>query len=578
MIKRWWRRVRRFVRRQVLRRETRAAAVVLGEDRIPRKIREQLALSIPTAGVAELRDMVTSYARDLTLVEQDNLRLESLVHQGLDFNLPGFQNQAYFRTVQGGPETRDLGVGERWRMHRLIHRIFALRGEGNNLIELMVDFVIGDGFEPQPENPENKKLQEALKEIWEDDRNDLAGRHENIVRTWYLEGECFQSADLSFTDGHLELGWLPPERVHSVVKDRRGRDAFLLVQSPKPGGELLKYFILDSLSDRIEITAGPDTGEDSGPAGGDNANYTVIETILDVDGKEREIRENCHGLTFAWFVNRPEGATRGRSDLLTVVDHIDLHDELLWSAAEKEKLARMYVMIVKLKNANTKEEIEAALRDMGLTNPPQDPRVLGVNEGTEIDMATASQPTGDAMNVEHMLRMNIYGAKGFPEHFSGSAKDANRATAAVQMTVPGRRLGRRQNLTVRAFTRLIEVSLVLRERFGKAVVTNDGIGMNATDVLVADKKIIAAYVREIATALQTALGNGILRKDAANAIIVQVIRESGLTVLEKFGGLPDEADDALKKMIDMLSKQDAVDDKDDEGDDEVEVVGTSASA
>ena len=509
--------------------------------------------------------------RQIEALKTETVRLEGLldVVGDPDARLPVATNQAQglFRTLSeaaGADKGRDFADAKRREILRLSHLAYALRGDAHNLLEIFIDFVIGDGLHPKADTTtgnDGADLQEVLDEIWTDPRNRLAERHENLTRNLLLEGELFQPADLSPIDGHLELGYLPPERVLRVLQDARGRDAFLEVDPPQAGTQPLLYFVLDNLSDLIAIERLPvaETQDEMAPR------YRITETIVDPGGNvPRSVTKDLHGLAFGWFVNRPEGATRGRTELTEILDYIDIHDEHLWATVEREKLRKMFLLDVTIKDAKTDADIRKITRELGLDKPPDGPKVTAHNDQVEIKIQRIEDDSAADKATEQILRMNIYGAKGFPEFWSGAGADANLATAKAQEQVPLKRLRRKQSQVKGCWERLIAISLELRRR-AKSTAAVGGFSILVTEVGGKDHARGATVLKDLALALTTA--SDVLGKEVRNHVLISSLREGGWEIPEEMEGVPEgEAVDALAAIDRHL--QDNQDGAGDTGEDE----------
>ncbi len=413
--------------------------------------------------------------------------LEALLAAGgdPDAKLPGLHNQSLFRILSSSADdsTRDFFESKRMAVLQQVHQVYALRGTGSNIIEIMLDFCIGDGFKPTASDSTNEKLQAELDAMWTDTRNRFASRHEAMARSLFLEGERFMPVTLSATDGHLECGYMGPEIVKGVRQDSLGRDVYLDILPATPGAKDRTYFVLDCLNDQIAIEVLPvgATADENAPR------YRIRETVLGSNAPASENVVEVHGLAFAWFENRPEGAKRGRSELLNILDYIDIHDELLWTDLEISKLLRLFILDISAEGITTPDEAKRMVESLGLATPPDRPKVICHNDKVKVELLQGSIAKTASEKLEQIVALNIYGAKGMPEHWRGSGADTNLATAQAQELVPVKRMRRKQSRLLERFHRLIEVSLELRKRAKSLDVENLEFTMSHTEVGGKDK-------------------------------------------------------------------------------------------
>lgn len=513
--------------------------------------------------IAEALALVEATRRE-SASRADELRREVTRLEGLldaagdpDAKLPGAQAQGLFRGIvqSGDPKDgpRDFPETKRNEIRRLSHLAYGLRGDAHNIVDILLDFVTGDdGIRPTATDADDTTLQDALDEVWSDPRNRLDARHGDMALTLFLDGERFCRAELNETDGRLELGWIPPEVVMSVQQDARGRDSWIIVRNPAAGREPLRFFVLDSLTENIRIHRVHGADE--------NKRYVIAESSLDAAGVESIRTAECEGLVFAAFLNRPEGATRGRPELTEVLDYVDIHDEFLWTSLETTKLLRNLLIDVESKDITTEAEARAKLKELGLSTPPTGPKVLAHNDRVKVQVFAPEVKGNVTAELERVLALNIYGAKGMPEHWRGSGADANRATAAAQEAVPYKRLRRKQADVLAVFDRIVRVSLALRAAAGTLPAGIDpwsaDFYMAVTEVGGRDRVRGTAIVKDLAASLGVLVGQNVLMREAANAIVVQALNEAGFTVPDEWTALPEEPEAAgggLEKIVAALA-------------------------
>jgi hypothetical protein len=343
-----------------------------------------------------------------------------------------------------------------------------------------------------------------------------------------LEGELFLIAEMSEDDGHFEFAYHLPENVVKVLQDDRRRDNFIHVNDPKNAGETLTYFVMNHIDDKIKVVRLP----------GDNRQnrYKIIETT---DEGEKSI--NVHGLVFVHYNNRPNGATRGRPWLCEILDYIDIHDELIWSQVEREKLLKLFILDVEAKDVKSAADAKQKLRDLGLSEPPTDPIAICHNEKVQISVKAPETSGQPARDLEGILRSNIYGAKGLPEHWSGAGGGANFATARAQDVVPLRRLRRKQRQYLNFWLTVIKVQLRMMKDKGASKVKEDPeFDMTHLEVGGRDRQRGAVIMKDMAVATSQLITSGTMKREAIHEIIVQVAEEGGYEISAENRGLPPE--------------------------------------
>ncbi len=507
--------------------------------------------------------LVVLEAQVVAVKEQNDL-LESQLNLGPDpdQNLTGSQRHSLFRTIGSlGQGTRDFHPSKRDQILKMSHELYALRGDAYNLIELVVDHIIGERLEPAPVKVEKNEdgnedegasesihgdsettdisvTQEQIDEVWKDRRNRLHIIHEKIVTTGELEGEVFYMADYHpDSDGHIVLGYFPPENVRKVQKNAMGHDVFIEVDPSRAGDKPRRMYILNAMHDDIHI-------ERKG-----FSSYVIHDRSIGANPSKIFV----NGLCFAKFQNRPEGGTRGRPLLMTVLDHIDIHDELIWTATEREKLARMFILDITDNSIQTPQAGEEKLRAMGLASPPDAPKVLIHNERMKVEMMTPGN-SGSIGDTSETVKAGIYGALGLPLEASGRDTNAAGGKGDVGQSIQGKRMRRKQTAWIDWFAEILCIMIKLRHRSENSEgakpleLDPSDIKFKHMEVGGKDKSRGASMIKDLAISVDTMVNSGLIKRIAGNEILEAAFEDAGFTVSPENRGMGDSAMDQLKEM------------------------------
>jgi hypothetical protein len=487
---------------------------------------------------------------DMKVMQKKLTALESLldVAGDPDESLPGpYQNQSLYRQIISGyvkPEdsSRDFSQAKREEILRLSHQTYALRGDAYNITEIPIDFILGDDIAPQAKDLDDKQLQKEIDEIWFDPRNRLYMEVEDYIRSGLIEGELFLMTEMSEDDGHFEFAYHPPENVHHIMQDDRHRDNIVSVNDPEEAGKTLEYFVMNHVDDKIEVV---NTGTDAR-----NARYQITETT---DNGSKVI--HTHGLVFVYFNNRVKGAVRGRPWLCEILDYIDIHDELIWSQVEREKLLKLFILDITAKDVKDKASADKKLKELGLSTPPRDPITVCHNDKVDLQVKAPETSGRPLVELEQILRANTYGAKGLPEHWSGAGGGANFATARAQDVVPLRRLRRKQRQVINFWLTVIRIQLMMQKAKGASKIKKDPkFDLTYLEVGGRDRQRGAVIMKDAAVALSQLVTQAVLKREAANEIILQVADEGGFEISAEARALPPEPK-ADEGMVDKFGKR-----------------------
>lgn len=492
---------------------------------------------------------------DVATARKEIARLEGLL-DGVgdpDRHLPGESNQGFYRSLSSST-IRDFLEHELQKVRRMSHRVYALRPDANDLIETPLDFLFGgDAIWPRAVDPDDTELQGLLDEIWTEPRNRLDQQVEDFALALLLDGELLLEAELHEDDGFLELAWIEPESLTGVVRDKRSRDLAFKV-CPAGASEKL-YFALNAVTERTRIKR-------AGVGG-----YLVSESYLGNDGLEQMSSQSVQGLAFGFFWQRPLGATRGRPDLSCVLDHIDVHDEMVWNAAQREALIKAHLLHVSAPDVSDKASGDKLLKQLGLDVPPAGPKVVVSNDKTKIEAMLPDVSASGFEVLERVVRAGIYGGRGFPEHWSGSGAASNLATAQAQNDKPMRRLKRLQAKFVRSIQTIIGTMLAMRASAGAIdAVDYKAWRIEAAEIGGKDKQRELDALTKLATSLTAMVSQRVISREAANEMFMQASREAGFQVDETLAGVPDdaEAQDGIEGLMRTLGRdRDSADDPSD---------------
>jgi hypothetical protein len=125
----------------------------------------------------------------------------------------------------------------------------------------------------------------------------------------------------------------------------------------------------------------------------------------------------------------------GTSYLLDVVDWLDRHDQFLFNALDRGKLANAFAWLIKMEGFTEAQCIAYAkkLKTEGLLGGPGSVVVTNAKGGLEA--VSPNLQSGDVDIMARTFRLHILGSKSRPESWYASGGETNRATAGDQTDV-----------------------------------------------------------------------------------------------------------------------------------------------
>jgi hypothetical protein len=194
-------------------------------------------------------------------------------------------------------KTRDLEPYTRDRMLKMVYYLWVQNPMARSIVEFKKDYVVGRGLEFKAKDD---RVQEVLRAHWNDGINRWGRRQHRTVRELFMWGEQIWPVFVQEHTGRVRLGTIDPAQVKEVVVDP------LNVEIPigvKIRGDAVKreYKLKTALA---------------------------LFDESDLSDEAVKLRAGMtDGQCFYFSINKLSNSTRGLSDLIQVVDVIDMYDE-----------------------------------------------------------------------------------------------------------------------------------------------------------------------------------------------------------------------------------------------------------
>lgn len=292
------------------------------------------------------------------------------------------------------------------------------------IIEIMRDFILGDGFEIKAKNPD---VQEWVDEWSNDPEVDLHDISERYVTDLLVLGELILKPDVNQISGFTRYEPLDPTRV-STVYTRFG----------KPW-----------------LISGYSMGYDGYYYGG--AGMTSHAGLLKVVTLEKDPRSAEQGMLVGDILMSQITAStmlsRGYSVLSSLRDWLEAYDEFLFSEIARAIALRKFLVDLEIEGADeaTIEEYRKKYAD-----PPESGTVIIHNELEKWDFKSPDLKSAEAETLGKTILHQILAGGGIAEHWLASGGDVNRATAKEMATPILRRLTRYQAIFFRFIEQVVE--------------------------------------------------------------------------------------------------------------------------
>lgn len=403
-----------------------------------------------------------------------------------------------WRRLSGGTSKRDLSPLAQDRMQELAAHVWESNRLGNRLIELPVAFLLGEGVRLEVDDEE---AQTWLDEFWDDPINRLDLNMEKHVRELALFGEQCWPVFVNGVTGHVRLGKVDPAAIDGVITDPDNVSMAIGVVVRKPGGGRKVYRVI----------------------------YPGSEDIFG-EGARRLREGMTAGECFFWRINDLSTGRRGRSDLLSAIDIVDAHEQLIFGEVERAVALRQVIWDVTIKGA-TPEEVDERARSI---EPPSPLSVRVHNENEEWNVLSPELKAVDATETLRATRNYALGGATIPSFWMADGGDVNLATASSMGEPTYKVFSQRQRLWKAILQDVAR--FVIRSKLN-AVGLDELVGDPAyvprasfPELTARDVSKYAAALQQVVVSVSQAVQSGVMSRETAVRLIAMVAGLLGLEV------------------------------------------------
>ena len=305
----------------------------------------------------------------------------------------GGSEDALWRSLTDNPN-RDLNQLTQRRMQDIAFYLYDSNPMAGRIIEIIEDFVIGDGFTYTAKDDDVK---EVLDNFWNDHDNNLDEEMNTYVVELFLFGELCLPVWVNPADGAVKLHYIDPKTILKIKKDPNNTKINKTLVWRKPSGS--------------------------------------VEREVSIINVDKGVRSKTYGRLvgdcFYFTINKVSSATRGRSTLLRLADWLDGYDQFLFARLERAFLLNNFIWDVMCQGMN-KGELEEFVKTLGTPRPGS---IRAHNEKVTWKAETPKLESADASQEARLFKNQILGGAGFPEHWFAEGSTTTRATA-MEMGLP----------------------------------------------------------------------------------------------------------------------------------------------
>lgn len=384
---------------------------------------------------------------------------------------------------------RDLTQVKQDRMIEIAFWLYDMNGMAHRIIEMVKDFVIGEGIQIQASNPNVRKL---LLEFWHHSVNNMELKQDYKARELGIFGEQFYPVFVNEQNGFVQLGNIDPSR----IKD--------LTLNPENAEEILEIQTKDN--------------DDGGPG----KVYKAIRLGRDSENFGRYI-----GDCFVFQINKVSTAKRGRSDLFSIADWLDGYERFLFNRLERSHLINTFLWDITLQGAN-KEQVKEFMEDQLLPRPAS---MRAHNDKVKWDSVTPDFKADDASGEAKLLRTHLLGQVGLPPHWFAGGEGITRATAVAMGTPVFAMLRSRQKIIRYMFTEILNYVIFQAVEHNRLSKDEDkSFDLIFPKLVEADFTEMATAISSLVNALVVATGEGYVSSETAQKAMVYLFSQLGIDI------------------------------------------------
>lgn len=462
--------------------------------------------------------------------------LQNTVMRLMEFsNIPSMgqvdDDDHLYRPLTDDQRKRDLSPLTQERMQNIAVYLYEATPMGKRLMEFNKDFIIGEGIKY---TAEDKEVKEVLDVFWDDPINNWEISQYEKALELSLFGEQFYPVWVNPYDGSVKLGYIDPTLVKKITRN------------PLNPKQLLEVVLSRSLK--------PVTGKDDAPGmNKDRLKIIDFDRQYDSDTYGKRVGE-----IFFFAVNKLSNGTRGRSDLLSLADWIDVHERFLFNIAERAKLLSAFIWDVTFEGFNQKQ-IDDWVKKHGLKVPkPGSTRYH--NEKIKWRAETPKLESSDMSEHASTIKNHIASGFGIPPHWIGEGAKVTRATALVMNSPSYKHFKSKQfyfKYIIKFIFNFVIDQAIIATKLEPDVNRNFSVIMQP----LAEKDFgeVAKAMAEVSTALQMAVENDWITDQQARDFFAHVSSQMGIEL--NVSATPDnkekkdkdyspEKQDELKKELD----------------------------
>jgi hypothetical protein len=398
-------------------------------------------------------------------------------------NTTGAEEDYYWRRLSDNWAHKDVLPAVYLDLHNQVFEAYNANPMANAIIEMGVNFVLGDGLQI---DAKNKKVQALLDAFWTDPDNRMAQRQFEIATELSLYGELFIRFFVAKYSGQVKVAMIDPILIDEIECDP------------------------DNIERQLRCHRRATSG---------TTDTVPMPTDIGMRGQWFTIPDQVMHFT----INKVTNAKRGKSDLATLLPWLRRYKDWLIDRVRINKYKSAFLWDVKIMGGDRKM-IEQKMMDY--SRPPEPGSVLVHNESEEWSAVQPHIAADDVASDGHAIKLMVAMGAGLPEHYLSEGGDVNRATAAEMGLPVVKKYQRRQDVLKIIYGAILDRVILEaqnRGRIGTSIDTSYDIRFPPLQPDDAQAQGQASY--SMARALQIAQAQGWVSRETASKVFFDYAKE-----------------------------------------------------
>jgi hypothetical protein len=359
----------------------------------------------------------------------------------------------------------------------------------NYIIEMGVNFVLGDGIQVRASN---KKVQKVIDEFWNHPDNHMDLRIFDLCQELSLYGELFIRFFVNEFSGDVKVVTIDPSMIDQIESDPENIEKEIRVHR-RPIGPSATI-----------------PGQPALPMPLDQSNFegqwlTVPDDVLH------------------FCINKVSNAKRGKSDLATLLPWLRRYKDWLIDRVRINKYKAAFLWEIALSGADART---VGLKMQEYALPPEPGSVIVHNDSETWNAIQPHIDAGDAEPDGRAIKLMVAMGAGIPEHYLADGQNSNRATAG-EMSLPTiKKFKRRQQLMAHILRVVLQRVIAEKQQRGLLPKSADTeLTFAFPDIDTDDNLQLGQASFYVARALAIAKGQGWVGDETAARLLFESLGE-----------------------------------------------------